>query len=64
MLKESHTFLRAQVLKKGVGGYCEINKMGKNETFLFAGKLMKLVDALLSEINQTQKEKYGYFSFR
>jgi hypothetical protein len=38
--------------------------MGKNETFLFAGKLMKLVDALLSEINQTQKEKYGYFSFR
>lgn len=37
--------------------------MGENEILLFAGKLMQLEDALLHEINQTQKEKYGYFSF-
>jgi hypothetical protein len=43
-------------------GMCIHNAIKKNEVLSFATKWMELEDIMLSEINQTQKDKYYMFS--
>jgi hypothetical protein len=48
--RDTHTYLM------------EYSAIKKNEMMLLAGKWMELAISMLSEINQTQKDKYCMFS--